>query len=96
MLAPSFSSKEDRATFQDLPYSNIVDEFYMDASCSLPAGLSWNAKTGEITGTPTKVSEEGSYTIYARNQVSAVSTTIRIEVKRKDRLYSCGLPGYEQ
>ena len=28
--------------------------------------------------------------------MSAVSTTIRIEVKRKDRLYSCGLPGYEQ
>ena len=77
-------------------YSNIVDEFYMDAGSSLPAGLSLNAKTGEITGTPTKVSEEGSYTIYARNQVSVVSTTIRIEVKRKDRLYSCGLPGYEQ
>ena len=77
-------------------YDNLVDEFYLATDASLPAGLTLDEKTGKITGTPTKVSEEGTYTIYAKNEVSVVQTTIRIEVKRKDRLYSCGIPGYEQ
>ena len=93
----SFVLYKGRSSYIPSPaYDNLVEEFYLANDASLPAGLTLDETTGKITGTPTKVSEEGTYTIYAKNEVSVVQTTIRIEVKRKDRLYSCGIPGYEQ
>ena len=92
----SFVLYKGRSSYIPSPaYDNLVEEFYLASDASLPAGLTLDETTGKITGTPTKVSEEGTYTIYAKNEVSVVQTTIRIEVKRKDRLYSCGIPGYE-
>ena len=93
----SFVLYKGRSSYIPSPaYDNIVEKFYLANDASLPAGLTLDETTGKITGTPTKVSEDGTYTIYAKNEVSVVQTTIRIEVKRKDRLYSCGIPGYEQ
>ena len=93
----SFVLYKGRSSYIPSPaYDNIVEKFYLANDASLPAGLTLDETTGKITGTPTKVSEDGTYTIYAKNEVSVVQTTIRVEVKRKDRLYSCGIPGYEQ
>jgi hypothetical protein len=48
---------------------------------SLPAGLSINPLTGEITGTPTTVSPNTIYDIIARNSTDYITTTIAIRVK---------------
>ena len=47
---------------------------------ALPAGLSLNATTGEISGTPTVVSPSTVYTITASNTGGDDTTTITIEV----------------
>ena len=49
-------------------------------SPDLPAGLSLNAFTGEISGTPTELSTNTTYTITARNSGGTNTTTITIEV----------------
>ena len=49
-------------------------------SPSLPAGLSINAFTGEISGTPTELSDNKTYTITAWNTGGSNTTTITIEV----------------
>ena len=48
---------------------------------SLPAGLSINPLTGEITGTPTTVSPNTIYDIIARNSTDYITTTVAIRVK---------------
>ena len=50
-------------------------------AASLPAGLSINAATGEITGTPTAVSPSTVYTIRATNSTDFVTAPITIAVK---------------
>jgi hypothetical protein len=49
-------------------------------SPALPAGLDINLNTGEISGTPTAISANTTYTITARNSGGVNTTTITIEV----------------
>ena len=49
-------------------------------SPALPAGLSLNFTSGEISGTPTAVSSNTTYTITARNTGGANTTTITIVI----------------
>ena len=49
-------------------------------SPDLPAGLSFNAFTGEISGTPTELLTNTTFTITARNSGGTNTTTITIEV----------------
>ena len=49
-------------------------------SPALPAGLSLNIGTGEISGTPTALSTNTTYTITARNSGGVNTTTITIKV----------------
>ncbi|MCH2642389.1 MAG: putative Ig domain-containing protein, partial [Candidatus Thalassarchaeum sp.] len=70
-------------TNRDLKYivldssSNI---YGYSVSPDLPAGLSLNAFTGEISGTPTELSTNTTYTITVRNSGGVNTTTITIEV----------------
>jgi hypothetical protein len=50
-------------------------------SPALPAGLALNASTGTISGTPTAVSAQASYTIKASNSAGSVSATIQVTVE---------------
>ncbi|MED5497070.1 MAG: putative Ig domain-containing protein, partial [Candidatus Thermoplasmatota archaeon] len=69
--------------YDDLKYivldssSNI---YGYSVSPDLPAGLSLNAFTGEISGTPTELSTNTTYTITARNSGGINTTTITIEI----------------
>ena len=63
-------------------YLNIISEFSMAENTHLPAGLTLNAQTGEITGVPTEESELKAYTIYGKNDVGTTLTTINISVKK--------------
>ena len=49
-------------------------------SPALPAGLTFNATTGEINGTPTAVSPLTTYTVTATNAGGSGTTTLTIEV----------------
>ena len=62
-------------------YRNIVTKWYLDEGVKLPAGLSLNQETGEISGTPTTIAEMTSYTVFAENPNSAVSVTVDITVR---------------
>ena len=70
--------------YDDLKYivldssSNI---YGYSVSPDLPAGLSLNAFTGEISGTPTELSTNTTYTITARNSGGVNTTTITIVVE---------------
>ncbi|AOP33790.1 hypothetical protein A0128_08005 [Leptospira tipperaryensis] len=50
-------------------------------SPALPTGLSWNASTGEITGTPSSAQGSTSYTITAVNENGSNTTTIDITIQ---------------
>ncbi len=58
--------------------SGIVTSY--SVSPALPAGLSINASTGVISGTPTAVSGPGNYTVIASNAGGNISFTISIAV----------------
>ena len=47
---------------------------------SLPTGLSIDSSTGEISGTPTVLSSQTTYTVYANNTGGSGTTTIDITV----------------
>ena len=49
-------------------------------SPSLPAGLSLDTSTGEISGTPTAITSSASYTITASNTGGSDTTTVTIVV----------------
>jgi len=49
-------------------------------SPALPAGLSLNTLTGAITGTPTALQRQATYTVTASNSVGSAQTQIRIIV----------------
>ena len=71
-------------------HSNIIEEFYLGYEMVLPAGLSLNSKNGEITGVPTEMCKKRRITIYGKNQVGYISTTITMTV-RKGRCESDGI-----
>jgi Bacterial Ig-like domain/Fibronectin type III domain len=54
-------------------YSSTATTLTYSVSPSLPAGLSFNTSTGEITGTPT-VSGSGTYTVTVTNTAGATSS----------------------
>ncbi|KNB41318.1 hypothetical protein JH06_5406 [Blastocystis sp. subtype 4] len=67
----------------DVPtVKNIVERWYIDTGVFLPAGLTLNSQTGEISGNPTNTQELTAYTIYAENQSGATQTTIGIQVRK--------------
>ncbi|KNB41357.1 hypothetical protein JH06_5468 [Blastocystis sp. subtype 4] len=67
----------------DIPtVQSIVERWYIDTGVFLPAGLTLNSQTGEISGNPTVTQELTTYTIYAENQSGATQTTIGIQVRK--------------
>ncbi|MDO9438037.1 kelch repeat-containing protein [Hydrogenophaga sp.] len=47
---------------------------------ALPAGLTLNTKTGEISGTPTKLKRQGTHIVIAKNNKGIAETQLRITV----------------
>ena len=73
------------ATNGDLKYATLQgvhpwNVYGYSISPALPAGLSLNFTSGEISGTPTAISTNTTYTITARNTGGANTTTITIVV----------------
>jgi len=70
-------------TNEDLKYA-VLDSssniYGYSVSPDLPAGLSLNIATGEISGTPTELLTNTTFTITARNSGGVNTTTITIEV----------------
>ena len=48
---------------------------------TLPAGLSLNPQTGVISGIPTAVTAQASYTLTATNSAGAISATISLTIQ---------------
>ena len=63
-------------------YRNIITNWYIDEGVELPAGLTLNKETGEISGTPTDVADMSSYIIYGENPNAAGSVSIQISVRK--------------
>ena len=61
---------------------NIVERWYVDTGVFLPDGLSLNAQTGEISGTPSSVKDLMTFTVYAENQSGATQTIVSIQVRK--------------
>ncbi|KNB41368.1 cadherin domain-containing protein [Blastocystis sp. subtype 4] len=61
---------------------NIVQRWYIDTGVVLPAGLSLNAQTGEISGIPTDTMDLTTYTVYAENESGATRATVSIQVRK--------------
>lgn len=49
-------------------------------SPSLPAGLSFNSSTGQISGTPSTTSSQTTYTVTANNSAGSDTTTVSLSV----------------
>jgi len=62
--------------------SGITERWYIDTDVILPAGLTLNAETGEISGIPTEVKEMITYTVYAENQSGAAKTEVTMLVRK--------------
>ena len=62
--------------------SGIIERWYIDTDVILPAGLTLNAETGEISGIPTEVKEMITYTVYAENQSGAAKTEVTMLVRK--------------
>jgi len=58
-----------------------VDEY--SVSPELPAGIVLDAKTGVISGEPSQVAEEATYTVTASNTSGSTSSTLTFAVKRR-------------
>jgi hypothetical protein len=70
-------------TNEDLKYISVdssSNTYGYSISPDLPAGLDININTGEISGTPTELSTNTTYTITTRNSGGVNTTTITIEV----------------
>ena len=71
------------ASTTDKPtYRNIVRKWHVDDGVELPAGLTLNQETGEISGVPTDVLDMKSFTIYAENRDSVGMVTVEIIVRK--------------
>lgn len=70
------------ASTTDVPtYRNIVTVWHLEEGVSLPAGLSLNEKTGEISGVPTEVIDVTSFRVYGENPNSVASVVIVISIR---------------
>ena len=72
------SSTDKLLRYLAIEPSSIV--YGYSISPALPAGLSLEISTGEISGTPTELSANTTYTITVRNSGGVNTTTITIEV----------------
>ena len=64
------------------PFSrSIITHWYLDVGVKLPAGLTLNEQTGEISGIPTEVAEMVSFTVFAENPSGATAATVDIAVR---------------
>ncbi|EHR75977.1 MAG: conserved putative subtilisin peptidase [uncultured Candidatus Poseidoniales archaeon] len=72
------SSTDKLLRYLAIEPSSIV--YGYSISPALPAGLSLEISTGEISGTPTELSTNTTYTITVRNSGGVNTTTITIEV----------------
>ena len=73
----NISATIEAAIAPDSPtVTGTVDSYTV--SPTLPAGLSLNASTGVISGTPTSVAPQTTYTVVAAN--SGGSTSVRIQI----------------
>ena len=62
-------------------YKYVIEEFSLD-NVELPEGLELDSTTGEIFGTPQKLTDISSYTVFGRNPVAATAVVISITVRR--------------
>ena len=63
-------------------YRNIITEFYMQEDTPLPAGLSINPTTGEISGKPTQAVETLALTVRGKNPKGETFVAITISVRK--------------
>ncbi|QBC42621.1 Ig domain-containing protein [Iodobacter fluviatilis] len=75
---------------QMLPSYNgsVADSFTLASSAPLPAGLSLNPNTGEISGTPSNLSISRIYTVQATNSAGSAKAFLRIMVTKDEILPS--------
>jgi len=77
-----FTFVKGTASTTDVPtYRNIVTVWHLEEGVSLPAGLSLNEKTGEISGVPTEVIDVTSFQVYGENPNSVASVVIVISIR---------------
>mgnify|MGYP000043699086 FL=1 len=62
-------------------YDNIIQKWYVDPMTPLPAGLSINELTGEISGVPKDTSDAVDVIVYGENEKGAASTPLSISVR---------------
>ena len=90
--APNISYVSPQLYTIGVPISNLVpvntggevpgtSTYIYSVSPSLPSGLSINASTGVISGTPTQISAASNYSVTAANESGSSSAMINIRVK---------------
>jgi hypothetical protein len=76
---PTITATVGKAIIADMPaVTGTVDSYTV--SPTLPAGLSLNSSTGAISGTPTAVAVQATYTVVARNSAGSTSAMIQVTV----------------
>ena len=63
-------------------YENIVTQWRLRSGETLPAGLTLNEETGEISGTPTEEMARHTFTVIAENPTGAVDVEVDVLVRR--------------
>jgi singapore isolate B (sub-type 7) whole genome shotgun sequence assembly, scaffold_3 len=63
-------------------FHNIVEKWSLEEGQKLPAGLTLNVQTGEISGIPTEKASLTTFTVVAENQSGSVTTTVNLEVRK--------------
>ena len=76
----SYTETKDSAMTTGIPNVGGGPVVSWSISPSLPTGLSIDAATGEISGTPTTISSLTSYTVTATNSGGSATTTIDITI----------------